>query len=132
LAKWQAGRAAKRRGEKKEPGFDFVKVLPILFGLAVVILVFALNREEEAPEPIHTHTPQALTASTDPATKRIAEQFNCPCGQCEHTLAECTCEHPKGAKEVKAFITHELLHAKRSEAEVVKLMDEKYGHKITM
>jgi cytochrome c-type biogenesis protein CcmH/NrfF len=132
LSKRQTERAARRRGKTQATGFDFVKVLPILFGLAAVVVIFALTDKAEPPEHVHDHGPQALTPTSDPGIQRIVSQFDCPCDQCEHTLAECTCEHPRGSKEVKGFITHELLHAGRSEEEVVKLVEEKYGHRITM
>jgi len=43
---------------------------------------------------------------------QVAEQFMCPCGDCNDNLAACDCNAPKGATEVKRFIQNGLADGK--------------------
>ncbi len=61
----------------------------------------------------------------------IETRFSCPCGQCSiDELAECNCGHPRGAQEVKGFISNQIALAKFSRDEIVDMVDKKYGHRI--
>lgn len=60
--------------------------------------------------------------------EEIFAHFRCPCGQCgmDH-LSVCTCQHPRGATEVKAFIDGKISEGKLSLAEVITEVDREYG-----
>ena len=60
------------------------------------------------------------------AVLEIARGFNCPCGQCEHSLDECECEHPNGAVEIKTFIVQKLLE-NHHKPHIVSMVQETYG-----
>lgn len=67
--------------------------------------------------------------ATDADTLAIAERFTCACGQCgELVLAECTCEHPRGAHEMKAFIAYKISQQSNTVDEIVKVVNYEYGH----
>jgi cytochrome c-type biogenesis protein CcmH/NrfF len=62
---------------------------------------------------------------------QVASNFRCACGECgELPLAECTCTTPRGAVEEKAFIRGKLKEG-LSAAQVIELVDKKYGHRMT-
>jgi hypothetical protein len=88
-----------------------------------------------ASAPPASGVPQAARGTAGPqlATKtdasRIASQFICACGSCQdHVLSECTCEHPRGAKEMKAFIGYKISQKQYSVAAVVDAVAYEYGH----
>lgn len=54
--------------------------------------------------------------------------FKCPCGQCGNDeLKNCSCAHPRGAKEVKAFVDAKIAERKYTVAQVVNDVELKYG-----
>ena len=84
--------------------------------------------EESTPEtgmPLKT----AHHSSADPNDLlAVISAFDCPCGNCALTLVECTCDHARGAVEVKGFIKARL-EAGLSTESVIDEVDQKYGGK---
>ena len=80
--------------------------------------------------------PQGTAGRTDSlATKAdlpaIASRFTCACGQCQDmNLAQCDCDHPRGAVEMKAFIEYEISQKHHTVAEIEKSVAYEYGHRI--
>ena len=69
--------------------------------------------------------------SIESQVKLVAANFRCACGGCgELFLVDCTCEMPRGAKEEKDFIRNKLRQGLTVD-QVVKLVDDEYGHKIS-
>jgi cytochrome c-type biogenesis protein CcmH/NrfF len=81
-----------------------------------------------------------ITSSATGSNNRIAADkdrdeifyhFECPCGQCGiPELRDCSCQHPKGATEVKLFIDGKIEHEKYTIGELVDIVEAEYGHKI--
>ncbi len=60
----------------------------------------------------------------------IYNSFECPCGQCGiKELAECTCNHKRGAIEVKKFIDVQIAKNKFTVEQVIEKVAEVYGGK---
>lgn len=76
------------------------------------------HENEVADAVVDLHSSHGSLAAPD-AVMRVASVFDCPCGNCVHTLVDCTCDHAKGAVEVKAFI-RDRLTAGLSEADVIE------------
>lgn len=58
----------------------------------------------------------------------IFSLFKCPCGQCStDELKDCSCQHPRGATEVKAFVDHKISENRYSITEVIDFVGKKYG-----
>ncbi len=58
----------------------------------------------------------------------IYSHFRCPCGQCGmDELKDCTCKHPRGATEVKAFVQSKIAEGKYTVAQVMDEVEAKYG-----
>ncbi len=54
--------------------------------------------------------------------------FKCPCGQCGiDELKDCSCAHPRGAKEVKAFVDEKIAEGNYTVAQVLNDVELKYG-----
>jgi len=67
----------------------------------------------------------------DSQVKLVAANFQCACGGCgELFLVDCTCDMPRGAVEAKDFIRDKLRQGLTVD-QVVKLVDQEYGHKIS-
>lgn len=117
---------------KKTTVQSFIPVVIVVVVIAgVLIWILSLspssgNRSSESRElNIVPASKQAWAAEV----QAIATNFNCPCGECGITpLDECTCDAPRGAVEVKSYIS-ELLDQGLSKFEVVKLVEEQYGNR---
>lgn len=71
-------------------------------------------------------TPSYATAMDQ---KSIEQHFICACGECQdHVLSECTCDHPRGAKEMKAFIAYKISQKRFAIEDIVKSVAYEYGH----
>lgn len=62
--------------------------------------------------------------------EEVFSHFRCPCGKCGmDDLNICECAHPRGAKEVKAFVDEKIALNQYSMDQIIQLVDEKYGGK---
>ncbi len=60
----------------------------------------------------------------------ILARFRCPCGQCSiDELKDCDCAHPRGAKEVKAFVDARIREGSLTVAQIVDIVNSRYGGK---
>jgi hypothetical protein len=60
----------------------------------------------------------------------IFSHFKCPCGQCGiDELKDCSCNHPRGATEVKAFVDEKIRTGKFTVAQLITEVEIKYGGK---
>jgi hypothetical protein len=58
----------------------------------------------------------------------VLSHFSCPCGQCGvDELKDCECSHPRGAKEVKAFIDKKITEGKYTVADLMAEVEKTYG-----
>lgn len=75
---------------------------------------------------------EAGSAPASFATRmEIISHFTCPCGQCTmDELIDCDCDHPNGAKEVKQFIDQKIDEGSYTVAQLIELVENKYGGKI--
>ncbi|MGB9773043.1 MAG: zinc-ribbon domain-containing protein [Bacteroidota bacterium] len=61
----------------------------------------------------------------------IFSHFKCPCGQCAiYALQDCNCTHPRGALEVKSFVDGKISENKFTIAQIISMVQEKYGGRI--
>jgi hypothetical protein len=84
------------------------------------------------PESITLNSSQLKALGNRIATAfdrdEIFSRFRCPCGQCGiDDLAKCTCDHPRGAKEVKAFVDQKISEQKYTVAQLIDQLDKQYG-----
>ena len=81
-------------------------------------------------DPAHEQAGLSTTASTTALRADVLSHFRCPCGKCGmENLAECECEHPRGAKEVRAFLDKKLSAGVDSPDQLVAEIEKAYGGK---
>lgn len=62
-------------------------------------------------------------------TLAIAKRFTCACGQCgDLALTDCDCDHPRGAREMKALIAYQVSQKRHTADEIVQAVSYEYGH----
>lgn len=71
------------------------------------------------------NAPDDHQAAENAIILEVAQGIDCPCGNCTLRLVDCTCEHDRGAAEVKAFI-RDRARAGRSAAEIIAAFDRVY------
>ena len=82
-------------------------------------------------QSLATHSASGSRLATPRDRAHIISRFKCPCGQCQiDELKDCECQHLKGAIEVKGFIDDTIEEGKYGAAEIVALVDARYGGKI--
>ena len=82
-------------------------------------------------QPAQTQTASKTDSSIEDKVQLISSNFKCACGGCgELPLIECTCDMPKGAQEEKSFMRR-MLKEGLSVGQIIKLVDEKYGLKVS-
>ena len=86
------------------------------FAIAVMVSGMGTNGQENVNRAHNT----AQIAS-------VAAEFDCSCGKCDKTLQNCDCPT---AKDTVAYITQEIEKAKYSRLEVIRMVDDRYGHLI--
>lgn len=58
----------------------------------------------------------------------VFSHFRCPCGVCGmDDLNSCTCQHPNGAFEIKAFVDGRIALKSLTIAQIIKEVDTKFG-----
>ena len=75
---------------------------------------------------------QAQTRDSSVATvfsrEEILSHFRCPCGQCGiDELRDCSCDHPRGANEIKAFVDQKIAENKYTVGQLIDQLDKTYG-----
>ncbi len=91
-------------------------------GMLAGFLIFKFGTSESGSEN-NANVPAALQSA---AVLDVAREFMCPCGNCNDPLDTCTCDHPKGAFEVKGFIAQQLA-AGHLKPHIVEMVQQKYG-----
>ncbi len=106
--------------------------------IAIILLIGVIGKTAIFPTKAPTNTakiyqrPQPVSA--DPLEQKVlqvAANFKCACGGCgELPLVECTCDMPRGAVTEKRFIREKLMEGLSVE-QVIQLVDELYGLRVT-
>lgn len=111
----------------KEPKKITAVQAGLLIGVGIIVGIAILKIGESTPDsassPPVSDFPSSLQS---PAVLEIAAEFDCFCGSCEDRLDVCTCEHPRGALEVKGFILQKLQEG-HHKPHIVEMVRENYG-----
>jgi len=124
-------RATSKNGKKTtaQSFIPVVIVVVVIAGVLIWILSLSPSSGNRSSELRNVNIAPASNQAWAADVQAIATNFNCPCGECGITpLDECTCDAPRGAVEVKSYIS-DLLEQGMSKFEVVKLVEEQYGNR---
>jgi cytochrome c-type biogenesis protein CcmH/NrfF len=116
----------------RQPSYWLI-VTAILFFFAAGIVVKILFAPVSGSNIVSANrqTTSINNAALESQIKLVAANFRCACGGCgELFLVDCTCDMPRGAKEEKDFIRDKLRQGLTVD-QVVDLLDNEYGHKIS-
>ncbi|KXS44734.1 MULTISPECIES: hypothetical protein [unclassified Candidatus Frackibacter] len=91
----------------------------------VGIAVLSTNQSRNTPS-VNQGQNVRLTSNQQGVFNALARRYKCLCGDCTLGLYNCTCDSPKGAKEIKGFIKYNLAQGK-TRGEVIKLVSSRYG-----
>ncbi|HKJ69135.1 MAG TPA: zinc-ribbon domain-containing protein [bacterium] len=112
-------------GKAKSSGNRVRVPMPVLLiGGAIIVLlgaVLLLRNPQGGGSPAMSPQNQQLQSKMF----AVAEQFPCPCGECNDNLAVCDCTAPNGAQEAKQFISQGLADGKTVE-QMVTAVQLKY------
>ena len=109
-------------------GWIIVSVVALIISAGLIAKIVFVNNDA----PININQNPSIQSSNivnnDARIQLVASRFRCACGGCgELPLDECTCDMPRGAVEEKNFIRKKLQQGLTID-QVVKAVDEKYGH----
>jgi cytochrome c-type biogenesis protein CcmH/NrfF len=108
-----------------------VAFIVFFFAAGVMVKVVFVPSVDNQPARPNVQTNAAGDSALESQVQLVAANFRCACGGCgELFLIDCTCDMPKGAVEEKAFIRNQLEQG-LSVDQVIELVDQKYGHRIT-
>jgi cytochrome c-type biogenesis protein CcmH/NrfF len=116
----------------RQPSYWLI-VTAIFFFFAAGIVVKILFAPVSGSNIVSANpqTTSINNAAIESQIKLVAANFRCACGGCgELFLVDCTCDMPRGAKEEKDFIRDKLRQGLTVD-QVVDLVDNEYGHKIS-
>lgn len=83
-------------------------------------------QKEFSLTPLPAKSPSRIATAFDRV--EIFSHFQCPCGQCGiDELKDCSCNHPRGAAEVKAFADQKIAENKYTIAQVIEQIEKQYG-----
>jgi hypothetical protein len=124
--------AKKAVSRGKEPSYRMiVAIIALVFviGFAVKIMLYPSGGVQYKAQGYQSQP--SGNESLERHVQLVASEFRCACGGCgELPLIECKCDMPLGALEEKGFIQKKLGEGLTVE-QVIRLVDKKYGHKIT-
>lgn len=94
--------------------------------IASVDRTFGGHKSGAGDGSANVSSPEKMAA----ARYEVLSHFRCPCGKCGmDNLAECECSHPRGAKEVRAFLDRKLAGGMESPSQLVAEIEKVYGAK---
>ena len=109
-------------------GWVIVSVVALIISAGLIAKIVFVNNDAPVKINQNASTQSPDIVNNDARVQLVASRFRCACGGCgELPLDECTCDMPKGAVEEKNFIRNKLKQGLTID-QVVKAVDEKYGH----
>ena len=109
-------------------GWVIVSVVALIISAGLIAKIVFVNNDAPVNINQNASTQSPDIVNNDSRVQLVASRFRCACGGCgELPLDECTCDMPRGAVEEKNFIRNKLQQGLTVD-QVVKAVDEKYGH----
>jgi hypothetical protein len=109
-------------------GWVIVSVVALIISAGFIAKIVFVNNDAPVNINQNASTQSPDIVNNDARVQLVASRFRCACGGCgELPLDECTCDMPRGAVEEKNFIRNKLQQGLTID-QVVKAVDEKYGH----
>jgi cytochrome c-type biogenesis protein CcmH/NrfF len=128
-------RTGKRNPSHKKTGqasfWKITAILAVLFCIALIAKIIMTPTPAQHPAISQTTPLTPSTGLEETNVQLVASEFECACGHCGKTaLMNCSCDRPHGALEEKGFIRMKLREG-HSVEQVIQLLEQEYGHRIT-
>ena len=129
-SKKSRSKAIKKNGAKpKNHLWNIVTVVAVVVSFGLIANLTFLKPADSKKRGGETSSVSSPGGGYDSKVQLVASKFRCACGGCgELPLDECTCDMTRGAKEEKDFIRQELGKGLTID-QVVRAVDDKYGHR---
>ena len=109
-------------------GWVIVSVVALIISAGLIAKIVFVDNDTPVSINQNASIQSPNIVNNDARVQLVASRFRCACGGCgELPLDECTCDMPRGAVEEKNFIRNKLQQGLTID-QVVKAVDEKYGH----
>ena len=109
-------------------GWVVASVVALIISAGLIAKIVFVNNDAPVNIKQNASILSPDIVNNDARVQLVASRFRCACGGCgELPLDECTCDMPRGAVEEKNFIRNKLQQGLTVD-QVVKAVDEKYGH----
>ena len=109
-------------------GWVIVSVVALIISAGLIAKIVFLDNNTPVNISQNASSQSPDIVGNDARVQLVASRFRCACGGCgELPLDECTCDMPRGAVEEKNFIRKKLQQGSTVD-QVVKAVDEEYGH----
>lgn len=108
----------RRRDQPAGKGKNWKLITVITVGVLIIggVIFSGVKRKKERKIYAAHNTGQIVS---------IVSQFDCSCGRCDKTLAECDCPT---AKDTQAYIRELVNQGKYSRKEILQMVNKKYGY----
>ena len=106
---------SRNKKSKKQSGSGVTIPMPALIIGAVLIVFLGFLVFRQPGSSGDAAKSGGVSPQLQAQMTQVAQNFTCFCGDCNDNLAECACNMPKGATEVKRFILTGLQQGKTVE-----------------
>lgn len=120
--------APKTKTNTPQLGWIVITVVALIVSVGLIAKLVWVSNDTPGNTNRTASVQSKNVANPDARIQLVASRFRCACGGCgELPLDECTCDMPRGAVEEKNFIRNQLQQGLTID-QVVKRVNEKYGH----
>jgi predicted nucleic acid-binding Zn ribbon protein len=109
----------KRGGARKTLNWKWIAITVVALAALITVVVSGMNSNNQKSVNLAHNTAQIGS---------VVSAFDCSCGQCDKTLANCDCPTAKDTTEYIAKLVGE---EKYSRKQVISKVNERYGHLIS-
>jgi predicted nucleic acid-binding Zn ribbon protein len=109
----------RRGGARKTHNWKWIAITVVALAALIAVVVSGMSSNNQKTVNLAHNTAQIGS---------IVSAFDCSCGQCDKTLANCDCPTAKDTTEYVAKLVGE---EKYSRKEVISKVNERYGHLIS-
>lgn len=106
----------KKTGASRSLNWKWISIAVVVVAALIAFVVSGISSNKQKSVNL---------AHNDVQIRSIVAAFDCSCGQCDRTLANCDCPT---AKDTKNYISRLIDNEKYSRKEIVQRVNKRYGH----
>lgn len=106
----------KRTGARRSLDWKWISIAVVVVAALIAFVVSGISSNKQKSVNLSHNNAQI---------RSIVAAFDCSCGQCDRTLANCDCPT---ANDTKKYISRLIDNGKYSRKEVIQIVKKRYGH----